>query len=127
MTVQRICLSLLLVGMAFAGWGCRPNIVGVDAGVYSATVLYATASADLTHVYDASVKALSDLEIEVTDKAKDVFSGKVIGRAADGKSIRITIKPKTDGVSELSIKVGTLGDEHRSRVIYDQIKKNLGK
>jgi hypothetical protein len=127
MKVKRICLSVVLVGMAFTGWGCRPNIVGSDAGVYSVGVLYAAASADLTSVYDASVKAMSDLEIEVTDKAKDVFSAKVIGRAADGKIIMVNMKPATSDTSELSIKAGAFGDEHRSRVIYDQIKKNLGK
>jgi len=127
MLVKRMSLVFLLGFLLMAGYGCgRPNIIGGDAGVYSGGRLYAVSTNDLNTVYNASVKALEDLEIGVTDKLKDVFSAKVIGEAADGKTVAIIIKPQSDSVTELSIKVGTLGNEYKSRVVYEKIRENLG-
>jgi hypothetical protein len=79
-------------------------------------------------VYEAAVQALGDLELTVTDKAKDVFSAKVSAEGADGKSVSVIIKPREDGNTDLRIKVGGAGgNEQRSRRIYQQIQKRLGK
>ena len=69
---------------------------------------------------------LEKLEIEVTDKAKDVFYAKVLAKGADGKRITIRIEPGANDLTNYSVKVGAFGDEHRSRVIYEQIQRNLG-
>lgn len=127
MSIRRVCKVSVLAGLMLAVCGCgRPNIIGTDAAVYSAGKLYAVASQDLTSVYVATVAALQQLEIEVTDTAKDVFYAKVIGKVADGKIVTIRIKPGADGVTDLRIKAGTFGNEERARVIYKQIQQNLG-
>jgi len=125
MAVKRGFLLVLLVFTAI-GVGCKPNIVGGDAGVYSNFRLYAVASNDMGSVYEAGVKSLEQLDVDIESKAKDVFSAKIVGEAADGKDITIVIKPKDDNSSELSIKVGTFGNKYRSQVIYDKIRENLG-
>jgi len=124
MSIRKLFLGLSLISLVL-GYGCRPQIVGQDAAVYSSTTLFAVVSADLTSTYNASVKALKDLEIDLTDQAKDVFSAKVVGKAADGKVIRISMKPREEGGTSLTIRVGTFGDKFRSGVIYEKIKKNL--
>jgi len=109
--------------------GCsRPNLIGTDAAVYSQGKLYAVSSRDMTSVYEASMKALQQLEIEVTETAKDVFYAKVIGKVADGKTVTIQMEPGTDNVTNLRIKAGKFlsGNEERSRVIYKKIQQNLG-
>jgi len=113
--------------LAMCGCG-RPNLIGTDAAVYSAGKLYAVAGRDMTSVYEASVKALQQLEIEVTETAKDVFYAKVIGKVADGKTVTIRMEPGADNVTNLRIKAGKFlsGNEERSRVIYKQIQQNLG-
>lgn len=125
MVVKRILLVCGLAGLMLAACACRPNIVGANAGVFSGGRLYAVASEDMTAVYGAAVKALGDLEMQITEKAKDVFSAKVIAKSADGKIIIVTIKPGTGDLTDFSIKVGTLGDEYRSQMIYDRIRQNL--
>ena len=126
MVAKRITLAVLLAALVIGSVACRPNIVGGDAGVYQNMTLYALANYDMGTVYAASVKALEQLEVDITSKAKDVFSAKVVGKAADGKTITITIKPRTEQTCELSIRVGTFGSKYRSGVIYEQIRKNLG-
>ena len=129
MSIQRICTICVLAGLMLAVCGCsRPNLIGTDAAVYSQGKLYAVSSRDMTSVYEASMKALQQLEIEVTETAKDVFYAKVIGKVADGKTVTIQMEPGTDNVTNLRIKAGKFlsGNEERSRVIYEKIRQNLG-
>jgi len=108
--------------------GCgRPNLIGTDAAVYSRGTLFAVASQDLNSVYDATVTALKQLEVEVIETAKDVFYAKVVGRIADGKTITIRIEPGADNITNISIKASKFlsGNEERARVVYTQIKLNL--
>ena len=128
MSIQRMCTVCVLAGLMLAMCGCgRPQIIGSDAAVYSGGKLYAVAGKDLNTVYVATLEALTQLELEVTEKAKDVFIAKVVAKAADGKKITIWIEPGPGDSSELSIKAGRLvGEEDRSRVVYKQIQQNLG-
>ena len=129
MSIQRICTIYVLAGLMLAVCGCgRPNLIGTDAAVYSRGKLYAVTSRDMTSVYEASMKALQQLEIEVTETAKDVFYAKVIGKVADGKTVTIQMEPGADNVTNLRIKAGKFlsGNEERSRVIYEKIRQNLG-
>ncbi|MFC1738671.1 DUF3568 family protein [Planctomycetota bacterium] len=125
MLVKNISLVFVLSGLVLAASSCAPSIVGTDAGVYSRCTLYAVASHDLTSMYNATLAALGELEIEVTDKAKDVFSAKVVAQGADGKNITIRLKPEGD-LTNLSIKVGLFGNKEKASVIYERIKQNLG-
>ncbi|MCH7558263.1 MAG: DUF3568 family protein [Planctomycetes bacterium] len=128
MSIQRMCTICVLAGLMLAVCGCgRPNLIGTDAAVYSRGKLYAVAGQDMNRVYLATQKALKQLELEVIEQAKDVFIAKIVARAADGKKITIWIKPISGDSSELSIKTGKLvGNEERSRVIYEKIRQNLG-
>ncbi len=128
MSIQRRCTICVLAGLMLAVCGCgRPNLIGTDAAVYSGGKLYAVAGQDMNSVYSATQKALTQLELEVIEQAKDVFIAKIVAKAADGKKITIWIEPGPDDGSELSIRTGKFGgNENRSRVIYKQIQQNLG-
>jgi len=126
MLVRRISIVSVLAGLVLAVCGCAPSIIGSDAGAYSHGKLYAVTSGDITSVYEATLKAIQELEMEVTEKAKDVFYAKVVAKGADGKRITIRIKPGTGNLTDLSIKVGKLGgDKYRSRIIYERIQRNI--
>jgi len=119
-------LALAFTGLLLAGSSCSPEIVGADAAVYSNMKLHAVANEDLTAVYNASVKAIETLELDITESAKDVFSARVLAKGADGKKVAIVITPREDGMTALKIGVGAVGNRVRSERIYDLIKKNLG-
>jgi len=127
MSIRRICTVCVLAGLMLAMCGCgKPNLIGTDAAVYSQGKLYAVSGQDLNSVYVATVAALQQLEIEVTETAKDVFYAKVVGKVADGKTVTIRLEPGAENVTDLRIKAGTFGNEERSRVIYEKIQQNLG-
>jgi cation transport ATPase len=95
------------------------------AAVYSNGKLYAVSSQDLDKVHAATVAALKQLEIEVTETTKDVFYAKVVGKVADDNTITIRLEPGADDVTNIRIKASRFGNEERSRVIYNKIKENL--
>ncbi len=128
MSTRRITKGLVLAGLVLAVYGCRrPNLVGTDAAVYSGGKLYAVASQDLNSVHDATLKSLTQLEIEVTDKAKDVFYAKIVGSIADGQTITIRMEPGDNGTTDLIISTSEFlsGNEQRARTVYEKIKQNL--
>jgi hypothetical protein len=128
MSIQRMCTVCVVAALMLAMCGCgKPTLIGSDAAVYSGGKLYAVAGQDLNTVYAATQKALKQLELEVTEEAKDIFIAKIVAKAADGKKITIWIEPGAGDNSELRIQTGRLGgNEERSRVIYRQIQQNLG-
>lgn len=128
MSKRGIWKCFVLAGLMLSVCGCgRPNLIGADAAVYSRGTLFAVASQDMNSVYEASVTALKQLEVEVIETAKDVFYAKIVGRIADGKTITIRMEPGTNNTTDISIKASKFlsGNEERARVIYTQIKLNL--
>jgi hypothetical protein len=126
MLAKQILLVSVLAGLILSVGGCRTSVVGINSAAYYSGKLHAVTDKDITAVYNATLKALSDLEISVTYKDKDVFSARVKAQTADGKTTNIIIKPRTDDLTDFSIKVGAFGNEHRSNLIYEKIQQNLG-
>jgi hypothetical protein len=126
MSIRGIWKVSMFTGLMLAVCGCStPTLIGTDAAAYSNGKLYAVSSQDLDKVYAATVAALKQLEIEVTETAKDVFYAKVTGKVADGNTITIRLEPGADNATNLRIKASRFGNEERSRVIYEKIKENL--
>ena len=128
MSIRGIWKVSVFAGLMLALCGCgRPTIIGTDAAVYSRGTLYAVSGRDVNSVYVATVAALQQLEIEITETAKDVFYAKVVGKIADGKTVTIRMEPGTDDVTNLKIKASKFlsGNEERARVIYTKIQQNL--
>jgi hypothetical protein len=114
--------------LVFCVYGCgRPQFIGTDAAAYSGGKLYAVASKDMNSVYEATLKALEQLELEIVSDAKDVFYAKVTGKVADGGTITVRLEPGEDTITNMSIKASKFisGNEERARVVYEKIKENL--
>ena len=113
-----ICLEAVLVVSVIS---CAPTIVSTDAGVYQNGKLWAASSKDMDAVYAATLQAMDKLQLKVTDKAKDVFAAKVIAMSADNEMVVVKIKPTADQKTSYDIRVGGLGNEERSRKVYNEI------
>jgi len=123
-----IVLGLLLV----LGVGVLQGCVAVAVGVAAAgTVAYVKGDLDaveignIDKVYNATLKAMEKLELNVTEKSKDALSAKVIARDSQDKKITIILASTAEGATKISIRVGVFGDKTKSLLIYEQIKKNL--
>lgn len=128
MQIKRIFLIVILIGIAVFGQGCVAAAVGVGAAGTIAYVrgdLEAVESHSLDKVYEASLKALDELELNVISKSKDALSATINARDAQDKKIKIMLKKTAEQTTKISVRIGTFGDETKSRLIYQKINYNL--
>lgn len=121
-------LVLLLASAAVALGGCVVAAVGAGAAgtvAYIMGDLQTVELAKLDDVYAAAEKAVGELELSVTSKTKDAMSAKIIARDSQDKKVKIKLAATAEGGTKVSLRVGTFGNETKSRLIYEQIKKNL--
>ena len=111
--------------------GCALLVVGGAAAAGAGTVAYvrgdlqATVDGTLDRSWTATQSAMKDLEMSVTDQQKDGLSARLIARGVGDKKVTIRLKKVTGTTTEISIRVGTWGDEAKSRQVLDGIKKHL--
>ncbi len=124
---QEVLLAALLVGMVALVQSCIVAAVGAGAGTaaYVMGKFKAYETEDLSRVYAATEKAMGQLELNVTRKTKDAMSATIVARDSADKKITIKLSATPDETTKVSIRVGTFGNETKSRLIYEQIKKNL--
>jgi hypothetical protein len=128
---KRLILAGMLASMLAFGSGCALFVVGAAAGAgaagyaYVAGELKVTESATLNRTYDATLKAMKDLEYPVISKVKDALTAHVVARNASDKKIDINLKKLSDNATEVRIRVGTFGDENLSRTILEKIRARL--
>lgn len=124
---MKIILSLIL--LAFVGTGCFPLVIGAAAGasgvIWAKGELRETFRQPLLKVYPATLQALKDLEINILSDRKDDLVAKIKAELVDGREIHITIDHLTSNSSKLSLRIGVLGDEGKSREILSRIHEQL--
>ena len=128
MQKRQVFVMLALLGTAVFVQGCVVAAVGAGAAgtvAYIKGDLETVEAKDLDTVYRATEKAMDELELNITQKTKDAMSAKIIARDSQDKKIRIKLGATPEGTTKLSIRVGMFGSETKSRLIYEQIKKNF--
>jgi endo-beta-N-acetylglucosaminidase D len=127
MGTKRVILILLLTSTAALIQGCVVFAAGAGAGTaaYMMGDLEAVESKDIHSVYAATEKAAEQLELKLIQKSKDAMTGIVVLRDAQDKKITIKLKTIGEGATKISIRVGILGDESKSRFVYQKIQENL--
>jgi hypothetical protein len=129
MQKTQILLIAMLVGSMLLLEGCIVAAVGLGAGTiaYVRGDLQAVESASIDDVYEATLKALKELELLPTRKTKDALGAEIITYDAQDKKITIRLKSAAEGTTKLSIRIGVFGSETKSRLIYQKIRDNLHK
>jgi hypothetical protein len=121
-------LLITIVGMGLLmNSGCAAVLVGGAAGtvLYVKGELHSTEGASLDRAWNATQAAIGDMGFTVTAKDKDAVSAELNAITADGKRIKIVLNREADNVTEISIRVGTFGDESMSRLILERIRKRF--
>jgi hypothetical protein len=124
----RMMTTLLLVAVIATG-GCTKSYVAVgDENMkvsYDFGTLKVVLAKDVDTLSVASLAAMEELKLPVTNKNRDKLVGRVEGYTSDGQTVKVKMEALSEGVTMLSIRVGTLGDEALSRMILVKIMKNL--
>jgi L-fucose isomerase-like protein len=125
---QRMILALLAIGATVLLGGCMLAAVGAGAAGTVAYVkgdLEAVEAKKLDTVYDATKKALKQLELSVSVDTKDKISSTIIARDSSDKKITVKLSAATEDSTNISIRFGAFGSETKSRMVLDKIKENL--
>ena len=127
--MKKFCLSLCLAVMVISSSGCIALIVGAAAGAGSIIWIKGKLAQDfnvpLDKTYNATITAIKKLELQILVDRKDKFSAKIESKFADGANVWVDLEYLTVKSSKVSVRVGTLGDEARSRQIMSMIEKYL--
>jgi hypothetical protein len=128
----RVLAPCAAVALAAALSGCLAA-TAAGAGALAAAGTYAyergelrtTIDAPLDDVYNAATTALEQLELPMTDHAKDAFSAHITATQAQGGNVSIDLTRESEDVTRVGVRVGTFGDESTSRVILQRIRDAL--
>ena len=127
--MKRIFLLLLLSAVAVLAQGCKKSQTKQHQAQTVAFVngsLETVETAGLDALFTASLKVHDELELTIIHKAKDEMMAEIISRDAEGNIVWIRLESEAKGMTELSIRIGKSGgDETKSRLIYEAIKKGL--
>jgi Protein of unknown function (DUF3568) len=109
--------------------GCLALAAGAAGGAAGAIYVMGKLKDELTYplpvVHDATVAAMNDLELKLSEDKADKMSAHLESAFSDGAHIWIDLESISDSRCRLTIRVGLAGDETRSRKIYDTIKQHL--
>jgi len=128
MRTKQTLLAILLIAATGLLQGCMLAVVGVGAAgtiAYIRGDLEAVESKPIDAVYEATLKAVKELELTVTEKSKDALEARIVVRDSQDRKTTIRLKTTAEETTKLSIRVGTFGSETRSRLIYQKIREHL--
>ncbi|MGD8741238.1 MAG: DUF3568 family protein [Desulfobacterales bacterium] len=126
--VALLCCFLIGLSACSKKWvaiGAAAAAVGAGAYYYVKGDLKRNYDAPMDKTWDATVKALEALQINVESKQNDALTGVINGKLADGKSYTVNVKRLGENLTEVAIRIGTFGDRERAEAIHDKILSNL--
>jgi hypothetical protein len=126
--MKRLTTMILIGWMLVGSSGCALLVVAAAAAAGVAYVkgeLQVHIDADPRTLATASQAAFEALEVSKISSAASALDLKIVGRTAGDKKIELIGTRSDAGGTDLSIRVGTFGDESISRQIHEQIKKHL--
>ena len=113
--------------------GCAPAVflagtaTGIGAYKWYQGALLVVYDAPYMQTWDATLKAVEDMELEIRSKKHDLTTGKINARRADEKPVTVSVEYKNAMETEVKIRVGIFGDKDASLVIKERIREALFK
>lgn len=121
--------GVLLIGLAFFHSGCIVLAVGAAGGAAGTAYVMGKVDEELVapvpSVYEATLAACRDLDLAVLERQTEPRSANVEAEFTDGTRARVTIEEVAEGRSQLTIRVGVVGDEDRARQLWDAMRRHL--
>jgi sRNA-binding carbon storage regulator CsrA len=125
MQKRHVYLTLLLVASILLGQGCKTTVMGPEGqtvATYRLGKLSTEEPKDINAVYQATLEALTELELNIIQKMKDELTAKVIARDSQDTKITVTLLAITKDSTKVSIHAGSYT---RASRVYQTIHKNL--
>ena len=128
MNRKAFTLLTALLGISLLVSGCVAAVAaagGAGGYAWSRGKLSFTEPHDITSCHDATVSALTALDIKVTGDTTDQLTGRIKGETATGDDLTIDLESQSIRVTKIDVRVGFWGNETQARMIADKIKTRL--
>ncbi len=118
---------LVLITLLLFSYGCVGVGVIVGAGVGASAYKYVEGSiardypVEYSQAWESINTALENLQVSLTASENQGTKGKINGVTQDGKKVAVKITDKGQGVSNVSVRVGMLGDRDAAVRIHEEI------
>ncbi len=126
--MRRLVLITGLVCGSLICHGCGTSVRGPEGNI-EARIKYGTLSArmdrGIERVFRAVQDAVNDLGLTTIMAEQDGVAAEVLARDAQGQNINIKLEAVSMSETQLTMRVGMLGEENKSRVIFREIQQNL--
>lgn len=123
-----VALSLASLSLATLLSGCvvvAAGAAGAGAVAYVRGELESNISRSVDDVFQATQRALGNLEFAKISEQKSAVDAVLVSRTALDKKIEIKLQRTGDKMTKVKIRVGLLGDETLSMTILDKINAEL--
>ena len=110
------CAPVIFLGGAAAGVAGYKYYEGALEVVYESPFM---------ETWDAALRALDRMDMEVTDKKHDLTAGKISAMRSDNREVKLSFKYRSKEETVVGIRVGLMGDERASDAIKEEIRKEL--
>jgi hypothetical protein len=124
-------LGILAILISIALTSCAPiaffggAALGVGGYKFYDGQLIVIYPATLEKTFDASISAMENLEYQIYERQRKLTSGKILTTGSIKDQTKLTFKYHALEETEVSIRVGLLGDETGSNKIKDKISEYL--
>lgn len=130
MRLRLLSLVVLLAGLAFSSSGCLAVAVGAGAAgtvAYMRGDLEAEEPYGIEQTYAASREAVDELGLHIIEgeSGEDALTARVTARDSSDKKVVVRLKAITSNATKVKVRVGTFGDEAKTRRIYSTIREHL--
>lgn len=122
-------LTLICIISLFTTAGCIPLMLGAAAGaggvVYVKGNLEKNFDYPVADVHQASLDALKDLGLIITNDDITRHNATIDAQFDDGKKLKITITALTEKACNIKVRAGIVGDEIRAQSVMTAIENQL--
>lgn len=125
MQKRQVYFIFLLAASLLLGQGCKTTVIGPEGqtvATYRLGKLSAEEPKDINAVYEATIKALTELELSIIQKMKDELTAKVIARDSQDTQITVSLLAITKDSTKVTIRAGSYA---RASRIYQTMHKGL--
>ncbi len=124
---QKTCILLILfLCMGLSGcWFALGGAAGGGAAIYYKGWLREDVARNMHTVHEATIKAMHVQNIIVEEEEKRIDSVRIKGKYRDGTNVWIHIDYLAANTSHVRVRVGVLGDESRSRAIWEETRRQM--
>ena len=109
--------------------GCIPLLIGAAAGAGGIAYIKGTLEQNLDRsvdkVHKAALTTLKELKITINKEESALHDSKIQAQYPDETKISIDVVALTEQSSTIKIRVGVFGDQEKSELILNAIRKKL--